>query len=327
MIKIGFQNRQDTYSGLLAYVTYIKPDNTIAKSVSWESWRSRNILPKELPNDPVSGFVLNKKAGGLKTGWHVRQTKCRVWDPRGWEVEISIENLLYILQECTCDKGKGLIGEFVYSWDGKDMVLLPTHSQEYKESMALIKKTVKLKISDLVLGSSYTWKATGKDLVYIGSRSAYSPEFGKKRQYLFYSEDDGKVRDLGGLPFYCKSTTGVLSTERCAEIMDLLKDKDPGLERGVSVVGFEFASQEEFDLDKFLRELGKNCTRRYEGLRKSFLEKPERETYRNLYDFCKGRWRTLDYYIKISNTSWVACSIDLVVSGLPKLLYFSNKDI
>jgi hypothetical protein len=38
----------------------------------------------------------------------------------GFEFEISIPNLLYILQECTSTKGKGLDGEFVYAWDGKD---------------------------------------------------------------------------------------------------------------------------------------------------------------------------------------------------------------
>jgi hypothetical protein len=37
-----------------------------------------------------------------------------VYDPRGFEFEISIPNLLYILQECTSTKGKGLDGEFVY---------------------------------------------------------------------------------------------------------------------------------------------------------------------------------------------------------------------
>jgi hypothetical protein len=49
-------------------------------------------------------------------------TYCRVYDPRGFEFEISIPNLLYILQECTSTKGKGLDGEFVYAWDGKDLV-------------------------------------------------------------------------------------------------------------------------------------------------------------------------------------------------------------
>jgi hypothetical protein len=37
--------------------------------------------------------------------------------PRGFEFEISIPNLLYILQEC--NSTKGLDGEFVYAWDGK----------------------------------------------------------------------------------------------------------------------------------------------------------------------------------------------------------------
>ena len=122
IIKVGFQERKDTYSGLLAYVVYLKSDGTIAKEKSWRGWCSKKIDTKELPNEPTEGFVLNKRAGGYASGWNHRQTYCRVWDPRGWEVEISIENLLYILQECNCDKGKGLEGKFVYSWDGKNLI-------------------------------------------------------------------------------------------------------------------------------------------------------------------------------------------------------------
>jgi hypothetical protein len=31
-------------------------------------------------------------------------------------------------------QGKGLDGEFVYAWDGKDLVLLPTVSEDYRSS-------------------------------------------------------------------------------------------------------------------------------------------------------------------------------------------------
>lgn len=142
-IKVGFQERDDTYTGKLSYVTYINKKGKLAKEISWEGWRDKKITPLELDNVPTEGFVLNKKAGGYSTGWNHRQTYCRVYDPRDFEFEISIENLLYILQECTSSKGKGLEGKFVYAWSGKDLVLLPVDSLDYKMSKQLIDSTEK----------------------------------------------------------------------------------------------------------------------------------------------------------------------------------------
>ena len=80
-----------------------------------------------------NGFVLNKKVGDYSSGWNHRQAYCRIYDPRNFEFEITIENLLYILENANSIKGKGLEGEFVYGWDGKDLVLMPVESPDYKQ--------------------------------------------------------------------------------------------------------------------------------------------------------------------------------------------------
>ena len=172
-IKVGFQERSDTYTGKLSYVTYINKKGKLAKETSWEGWRDKKITPLEFDNVPTEGFVLNKKAGGYSTGWNHRQTYCRVYDPRDFEFEINIENLLYILQECTSSKGKGLEGKFVYAWSGKDLVLLPVDSLDYKMSKQLIDSTEKITMKSLKIGASYKGKVpNSKDisdnLVYIG---------------------------------------------------------------------------------------------------------------------------------------------------------------
>lgn len=64
-------------------------------------------------------------------GGNARNEYIRVFDPRGFEFEISVANLLFILQECTSTRGKGLEGEFVYCWSGTEMTLLPVDSAEY----------------------------------------------------------------------------------------------------------------------------------------------------------------------------------------------------
>lgn len=171
-LKVGYQKRTDTYSGKLAYVTYIDKKGKVAKHMSWEHWRSKEMDVNDYDNVPTEGFVLNKRVGGHKSGWNFRQTKCRVFDPRGFEIEISMENLLYILQECTSTKGKGLEGEFVYAWQGPELILLPVCSEDYKASSELIEKTEKITMKDLKIGSAYKGKESDY-LVYIGKMEWY----------------------------------------------------------------------------------------------------------------------------------------------------------
>lgn len=173
-LKVGYQNRKDTFSGKLAYVTYINNKGEIAKQTSWEGWRDKKIEVGTYENKPLSGFVLNKSTGVDRYSWNRRVTWCRVYDPRGFEVEISVDNLLYILQESSCTN-KELSGEYVYSWDGKDLVLLPTCSVDYKLSTDLINKKEKITAKSLKIGSSY--KSTlSEEMVYIGKMDWYNWE-------------------------------------------------------------------------------------------------------------------------------------------------------
>jgi hypothetical protein len=132
-IKVGYQERSDTYTGQLAYVIYYDQKNKLRKETSWNNWRDDKIEPQEFSNEPTSGFVLNKKVGDYVSDWNHRQAYVRVYDPRNFEFEITIENLLYILENASSIKGKGLEGDFVYGWNGKDILLMPVESPDYIE--------------------------------------------------------------------------------------------------------------------------------------------------------------------------------------------------
>jgi len=130
----------------------------------------QKIDPQEFTNEPTSGFVLNKKVGDYDSGWSHRQAYTRVYDPRGFEFEITIENLLYILENANSIKGKGLEGEFVFGWDGKNLLLIPVESPDYKEltqysEMIFQKNYVKAK--DLKLGATYKTKSN-EEYIYMG---------------------------------------------------------------------------------------------------------------------------------------------------------------
>jgi len=189
-IRVGCVERSDTYTKRLGYVIYYDEKGNLRKEVSFEGWRDKKIPAVDYDNTPTEGFVLNKKAGGYSSGWNHRATYCRIFDPRGFEFEISIPNLLFILQETNSIKGKGLEGEFVYSWEGKDIVLLPVSSQEYKQSAEFTSlKTLKVGKADVVEGCTYLTKEQ-KEVVYLGRYNWYQMDYDRDYRYKFVSDQN-----------------------------------------------------------------------------------------------------------------------------------------
>jgi len=191
-IKIGFQEREDTYTKKLGYVVYVDEKGVTRKAASWNSWRDSKIEPQDFDNVPTSGFVLNKKVGGYSGGWNPRMAWIRVFDPRGFEFEITVQNLLYILEECSSIKGKGLEGEFVYAWDKADLVLLPVSSQEYQSCCEFTKlKTMKLKRKDMVPGCIYMSKNLEQHL-YLGQEEFFENNDNMGKKHIFCNLSSNK---------------------------------------------------------------------------------------------------------------------------------------
>jgi len=201
VIRVGYQNREDTYSGKLAYIIYIDEKNKVRKENSWESWRDDKIDPNDFKNEPTSGFVLNKKVGGQSWGWNPRQTYSRVYDPRGFEFEITIPNLLYILENCNSIKGKGLEGEFVYGWSGTELLLIPVDASDYKEHEAFSNGLFGNKIGtrDLIAGATYKF-SNGNVYIYLGRFPEYENngflEGTLKSKNNFYFFDASQLEDM-----------------------------------------------------------------------------------------------------------------------------------
>lgn len=197
-VKAGFQKRSDTYEGLLGYVIYQDSKKVWRKADSWQKWCKSDLGVKEFKNVPTEGFVLNKDVGGTRHsyGWNARIEKVRVYDPRGFEFEIDIPNLLFILRECSSFPGKALGGEFVYSWNGPQLVLLPTSCLEYQNSVGFTKlQTKKVSSKELVIGCVYQNKQQ-ENLIYLGRYEYHSTVGGNWKKNISYNSTEERYTPI-----------------------------------------------------------------------------------------------------------------------------------
>lgn len=167
-ITVGFQARGDTFTGKLGYVIYTDEKGKLRKEASWNSWRSKELGEVTVKNDATLGFNFNK---GVKRDNYWRgsgRSMIRVWDPRDFEFEITIENLIGILMHADVSK-RDITEPCVFAWKGTELILLPTNSVEYQESMKYTaKQSLKVSAKDLVPGRTYGTKKDQKSLVYLG---------------------------------------------------------------------------------------------------------------------------------------------------------------
>lgn len=179
-IKAGYQSRAETFTGKLAYVIYYDERNKLRKEKSWNRWRQEGLGSDDFENIPLKGFTINKKVGGYKSRWNFRKSYIRIYDPRGFEFEITVENLVYILENVISNPETGLEGEFIYGWDGADLVLIPVNSEDYKEikeyNKLLHDKKSRLKVKDLTVGGTYKHKNNG-NYVYMGRRKVWEDNY------------------------------------------------------------------------------------------------------------------------------------------------------
>lgn len=234
-IKVGFQKRSDTFTGQLAYIIYFDEKGKLRKEKSWEGWRDKKIAPQEFENTPMDGFTLNKDVKRYSGEWFSsHRTMIRVHDPRGFEFEVTTENLIGILMHTDCLR-RGLIGQFVYAWVGPELVLLPTNSEEYQQAAKYTTGLAKkVSAKELIPGVSYKTKREG-DVIYLGrfnwyeysSKSRYSNRVGprKEEKAHVFTKDDGKS-------FFRKSSVEFLAepnntspVSNFAELVELFNKK------------------------------------------------------------------------------------------------------
>ena len=201
-LKIGFNEREDTYTGLLGFITYELPNGTNKHKKSWDNWILKDLGVKEFENVPHEGFIINRrKGGGGRWSYDEREPKVRVWDSRDFEIEITIENMLDILAICGSYPGKGLDGKFVYAYEGNRLKLLPVNSEDYRNSAEYTElNKMAIDSKDLIPGALYISKSQNK-MIYLGYYpwielySEWQDEVSIKNEHVFFKIDESIIND------------------------------------------------------------------------------------------------------------------------------------
>jgi hypothetical protein len=225
--RVGFQHREGTFTGKLAYVIYYDSLGKIRKETSWKGWchlpgtskkiwdrdagehrEVEGIDPFDFPNDPTSGFVINK--GIRRFSWShfgSGRSMCRIYDPRGIEFEITIENLAGLLMHTDCLR-REIQGELVYAWCGGDLMLLPCNSEEYQKAKSYTELQAK-KVGARELKEGATYVTKGEDhLVYLGRHMWYEikDKHGEtnrregKKLHIFCDMEGKRFRPIKSVP-------------------------------------------------------------------------------------------------------------------------------
>ena len=99
--------------------------------------KSYKIL-NNVDNEPLLGFRITKSVGRYGS-WNGGNKVVRIEDPRGFELEINVDNLVKLMSMSTFTKGV-CDTECVWGREGSTNVLLPVNSDIYEEAVKATKR-------------------------------------------------------------------------------------------------------------------------------------------------------------------------------------------
>lgn len=146
-----------------------KKMNTIDRWVGFQGYKSRETLKTHvIQNKPITGFKISspfEKDGNL---WESSNEVWRIEDPRGFELEITLTNIVEIMSNTTIHKGE-ILCPCVWVRHHSDNFLISTNSEIYQKAIKHT-KTLKQNISTKSLKPGNVVKLhNGVKGVYLGA--------------------------------------------------------------------------------------------------------------------------------------------------------------
>lgn len=194
-----------------------------------------SLYPEVLDNQLLSGFEVSKK---IRRTWSSNNVVWRVSDPRGFDLEISSENMASILDCCTLINGV-IQEKCIWARSGSSNILLPESSEPYKLAVKNTKRhKSSVSLRDIKIGSLVDVLAPKfheTELVYLGKQ--YMCYFGATVASVRVNPSDRwpKSRTDAFIPSlkevdhrYCfvSPTTGALFSTPSPKIASVIKEPD-----------------------------------------------------------------------------------------------------
>jgi hypothetical protein len=176
-VYVGFQGRRTQDEVPLGFMTPYNDDEAGQKRRDTvDNWArgygsTKTFNSVILDNKPMIGFKIGR-AIRRSGGWNGSGASyVRIEDPRGFELEITIENLVMCMNENLLDDGE-IIAECVWGRDGNRNILLPTNSEPYKNSVVLRTKVAAvIPLKEVTIGDEVEL-VTGERGIYLGNMLA-----------------------------------------------------------------------------------------------------------------------------------------------------------
>lgn len=266
-LKIGFQEREDTFDGKLSYIIYYDEKNKLRKEKSWNDWCDPSLSYLEIENKPFKHPALNKTIQRDSYHFGSGRNMLRIYDPRGFEYEITTDNLIGIMNYNDVIKNE-LQGEYIYAFDSGNLFLIPVNSEQYKEAIKMT-ESVKTKIrkKDLEPGNTYLTRS-GHRCIYIGKYNINKKI--DEKEHHFYCDllmcSIGKkdiffVKQEYGEEYYKDVNINTLCTMEgkiSDEHLEELISNYIGSFQEKEVVGFYFSKEIDNNFDILGKKINKN---------------------------------------------------------------------
>lgn len=226
-----------------------------------------NCYPRIIDNTPIEGFEIAKSV--RRYGWGGSgNVVWRIADPRGFELEISSENLARLL-DCSVIENGVIKGKCCWGRDGARNILLPEVSEPYQEAFAKTAKIAnKVSLKDIKPGDTVELLNRGYDTdaaMYLGSYKLVSPSYNYDEASRHAGRKlAGEVKDR----YLFKKKDGEIFAISTPKVAALVEQGDGTFDREVFALEFNknvtevgnhdaviFISTTKVDLDKFTFEL------------------------------------------------------------------------
>ncbi len=187
---VGFQKRsldgKTNDKGGHYHMGYLVTDTS---SKSWNGWRDTKIAPMEIINTPRSEYRIFGRTQRSRDWFGSGRSMVYIEHPDGFVFEITVDNLIGIHAHMDTVEGE-FKGNLILAKDGKNLLLIPENSDEYKIVLSNTKaKNSKAISSKTILPGTKYLNKNNEECVYLGKYLIYTSRHKNINSYIHTSNN------------------------------------------------------------------------------------------------------------------------------------------